>query len=237
VTTGVRTRPFRGAVASPCRPRGAAVYALDQRNDGPFKLSRHCRDGTCAESIGLSVPRGKRPDAEATNGAAPSRGHSRRQAPSAKRRLRSAWGNIVSGTGDAATNVADLLSDIRRDIARRLDELRPVRDEFRRLEQARDALAKANDARRPARASKANDGSARTRMTRTQSQEIDKRVLALLAEDSAQRPAALAMLTKTSVGSMNARLNRLVRDGELKKSKRGNTIRYQVPPGGDRDGH
>jgi hypothetical protein len=98
-------------------------------------------------------------------------------------------------------------------------------------------LAKANDDRRPARASNANDGSTRTRMTRAQSQEIDRRVLALLAEDSAQRPAALAMLTETSVGSMNARLNRLVRDGELKKSKRGNTIRYQVPPGDDHDGH
>jgi hypothetical protein len=133
--------------------------------------------------------------------------------------------------------VADLLTDIRRDIDRRLDELRPVRDEFRRLEQARDALAKANDARRPAPASQANDGSTRTRMTRAQSQAIDRRVLALLAEDSAQRPAALAMLTETSVGSMNARLNRLVRERELKKSKRGNTIRYQVPPAGDRDGH
>jgi Winged helix-turn-helix DNA-binding len=141
------------------------------------------------------------------------------------------------GTEDAATNVADLLSDIRRDIDRRLNELRPVRDEFRRLEQARVALAKANDVRRPARASKANDGSTRTRLTRAQSQEIDRRVLALLAEDSAQRPAALAILTETSVGSMNARLNRLVRDGELKKSKRGNTIRYQVPPGGDRAVH
>jgi Winged helix-turn-helix DNA-binding len=133
--------------------------------------------------------------------------------------------------------VADLLTDIRRDIDRRLDELRPVRDEFRRLEQARDALAKADAARRTARASKANDGSTRTRLTRARSQEIDRRVLALLAEDSAQRPAALAMLTETSVGSMNARLNRLVRDGQLKKSRRGKTIRYQVPPGGDRDGH
>jgi hypothetical protein len=45
------------------------------------------------------------------------------------------------------------------------------------------------------------------------------------------------MLTETSVGSMNAWLNRLVRDGELKKSKRGNTIRYRVSPGDDRDGH
>jgi hypothetical protein len=36
---------------------------------------------------------------------------------------------------------------------------------------------------------------------------------------------------------MNARLNRLVRERELKKSKRGHTIRYQVPPAGDRDGH
>jgi hypothetical protein len=61
-------------------------------------------------------------------------------------------------------------------------------------------------------------------------------VLALLKEDSAQRPAALAMLTETSVGSMNARLNRLVRDGKLNKRKRGNTIRYQLAPGGDRDG-
>jgi hypothetical protein len=93
--------------------------------------------------------------------------------------------------------VADLLTDIRRDIARRLDELRPVRDEFRRLERARDALSTANAARHPARASKANAGSTGTRMTRAQSQEIDKQVLALLAEDSAQRPAALATLTET----------------------------------------
>jgi hypothetical protein len=132
--------------------------------------------------------------------------------------------------------VADLLTEIRRDIDRRLDELRPIRDEFRRLEQARNALARANDSRRPGRTRKANAGSTRSRMTRTQSREIDRRVLALLAEDSAQRPAALAMLTDTGAGSMNSRLNRLVRDGKLKKNKRGNTIRYQVSPGGDHDG-
>jgi hypothetical protein len=28
---------------------------------------------------------------------------------------------------------------------------------------------------------------------------------------------------------MNSRLNRLVRDGEIKKSKRGKTIRYRLP--------
>jgi hypothetical protein len=39
-------------------------------------------------------------------------------------------------------------------------------------------------------------------------------VLALLAEDPAQRPAGLALLTETSVGSMNSRLNRLVREGK-----------------------
>jgi DNA-binding Lrp family transcriptional regulator len=66
-------------------------------------------------------------------------------------------------------------------------------------------------------------------MTRAQSQELDKRVLALLRDDSTQKPAALAVLTETSVGSMNARLNRLVRDGKLKKRKRGRSIRYQVP--------
>jgi Winged helix-turn-helix DNA-binding len=125
--------------------------------------------------------------------------------------------------------VADLITEIRRDIDRRLDELRPLRDEFRRLEQARNALATATNARRPARSEKANAGSTRSRMTRAQSPEIDRRVLALLAEDSAQRPAALALLTETSVGSMNSRLNRLVRDGEIKKSKRGKTIRYRLP--------
>jgi hypothetical protein len=101
----------------------------------------------------------------------------------------------------------------------------------------RDALATANDVRRPDRGRKASAGSTRSRMTRAQSQEIDRRVLALLAEDSAQRSAALAMLTETSVGSMNSRLNRLVRDGELEKSKRRNTIRYQVPASGHRAGH
>ena len=125
--------------------------------------------------------------------------------------------------------MADLITEIRRDIDRRLDELRPVRDEFRRLEQARKALARATDARRPARAVRANAGSDRSRMTRAQSQQIDRRVLALLQEDSAQRAAALAMLTETSVGSMNGRLNRLVRDGKLKKRKRGNSVRYEVP--------
>jgi Winged helix-turn-helix DNA-binding len=125
--------------------------------------------------------------------------------------------------------VAELLSDIRRDIDRRLDELWPVRDEFRRLEQARDVLATSDDRGRPARARKAKAGSTRSRMTRAHSQEIDRQVLALLKEDSAQRPAALAILTETSVGSMNARLNRLVRDGKLKKRKRDNTTRYQVP--------
>jgi hypothetical protein len=124
--------------------------------------------------------------------------------------------------------VADLLTDIKRDIDRRLDELRPVRDEFRRPEEARDALATANDGRRPARARRANARSPRSRMTRAQSQEIDRRVLALLKEDSAHRPAALAMLTEIGVGSMNARLNRLVRDGKLKKRKRGNAIHYRV---------
>jgi ABC-type transporter Mla subunit MlaD len=133
---------------------------------------------------------------------------------------------MVRAPGAAATTVADLLTDIRLDIDRRLDELRPVRDEFRRLEQARDAIATAKHAQRPARASKANAGSTRSRMTRSQSQEIDRQVLALLKEDSAQGPAARAMLTETGVGSMNARLNRLVRDGRLNQSKRGNTTRY-----------
>ena len=104
--------------------------------------------------------------------------------------------------------MADLLTEIKRDIDRRLDELRPVRDEFRRLEQARNALETANNSRPPARTRNANAGSTRSRMTRAQSHEIDRHVLALLKEDSAQRPAALAMLTDTSVGSMNARLNR-----------------------------
>jgi DNA-binding Lrp family transcriptional regulator len=66
-------------------------------------------------------------------------------------------------------------------------------------------------------------------MTREQSREIDKRVLALLTDDSTQKPAALAKLTETSAASMNARLNRLVREGKLKKRKRGRAIRYQVP--------
>jgi DNA-binding Lrp family transcriptional regulator len=69
-------------------------------------------------------------------------------------------------------------------------------------------------------------------MTRAESQEIDRRVLALLAEDPGQRPAALAMLTEASVGSMNSRLNRLVREGKLKKRKRADAIRYDVPLAG-----
>jgi hypothetical protein len=72
--------------------------------------------------------------------------------------------------------VADLLTEIRRDIDRRLDELRPLRDEFRRLVEARDALATAHDARRPTRVRKSQDRSIRSRMTRAQSREIDRRV-------------------------------------------------------------
>jgi hypothetical protein len=136
--------------------------------------------------------------------------------------------HYLSAPPNVQSAVADVLTDIRRDIDRRLNELRPVRDEFRRLEQARDALATANESRRPGRAKRTTAGSSRTRMTRAQSQEIDRRVLALLQEDPAQRPAALAMLTETSVGSVNARLNRLVRDGKLKKRKHGGTVRYDV---------
>jgi hypothetical protein len=111
--------------------------------------------------------------------------------------------------------VADLLTDIRRDIAGRIDELRPARDGIRRLEQARDAL---DDSQRhpaprsvPARRTSDRPGG---RMTRAGSKEIDRQVLALRREDPAQRPVALAMLTETSVGSMNAQ-----------KRKRGNTTR------------
>jgi len=114
--------------------------------------------------------------------------------------------------------VGDLITEIRRDIDRRLDELRPVRDEFHRLEQAGNVLATATNAPRPARAEKASAGSSRSRMTRAQNQEVDRRVLALLQEDSAQRAAALAMMTETSVGSMNARLNRLVREASSRSA-------------------
>jgi DNA-binding Lrp family transcriptional regulator len=67
-------------------------------------------------------------------------------------------------------------------------------------------------------------------MTRAQSLEIDRRVLVLLKEDSAQPPAALAMLIDTSAGSMSARLNRLVRDGKLTKRSHGRTVRYDLVP-------
>jgi hypothetical protein len=132
--------------------------------------------------------------------------------------------------------MADLLTDIRRDIDRRLDQLRPVLDEFRRLERARDALANSDAPRRRPRASgamrrarRSNSDPRRTRMSRAESQEFDRGVLALLAADPDQRPAALALLTETSVGSMNSRLHRLARDGKLKKRRRGRSIRYEVP--------
>jgi hypothetical protein len=124
--------------------------------------------------------------------------------------------------------VPDLLTEIRRDIDRRLDDLRPAVDEFRRLEQARDALRSTNSSRRRPRESRANTGAGRTRMTRAESQEVDRRVLALLAEDSGQKLAALAMLTETSIGGMNSRLRRLVRQGKLKKRKARSGVRYDV---------
>jgi hypothetical protein len=54
-------------------------------------------------------------------------------------------------------------------------------------------------------------------------------VLALLSDDPTQKPAALALLTDTSSASMSSRLNRLVKQGELKKRMRGNSTRYEVP--------
>jgi hypothetical protein len=101
--------------------------------------------------------------------------------------------------------LADLLSQVRREIDTRLSQLRPVLEEFRRLEQAREALSTADGGSRRQPRRGGGPKVKRTRMTKLQ-REIDRGVLALLAEDPAQRPAALAMLTETSVGSMNSRL-------------------------------
>jgi hypothetical protein len=127
--------------------------------------------------------------------------------------------------------VADLLTEIRRDIDRRLEELRPVVDEVQRLEQAQKALDGRGPSHRRQRPGRTNSSPARARMSRARSQEIDRQVLALLAEDSAQRPAALALLSETSVGSMNSRLNRLAREGKLRKRKRGRAVRFEVQLG------
>jgi hypothetical protein len=124
--------------------------------------------------------------------------------------------------------LADLLSKLRREIDGRLTELRPALDEFRRLEEARDALARSNSAPRRSRAHRGGSKATRTRMTKARSHDIDQRVLALLAADPGQRPSALALLTETSVGSMSSRLNRLVREGALRKRRRGGTTRYEV---------
>jgi len=138
----------------------------------------------------------------------------------------------------------DLLTEIRRDIDRRLDELRPVLEEFRMLEQAQDALATSPTPRRSRRGGRAkaapkrssNSRPARTRMTRARSQEIDRRVVALLAEDPHQKPAALALLTETTAASMSSRLRRLAREGKLTKHKRGAAVRYEVRPTSSQQG-
>jgi hypothetical protein len=124
--------------------------------------------------------------------------------------------------------LADLLTHVRRDIDRRLAELRPVLDEVHRLEKAWEALAGTNVTPRRSRADREGSKAKRTRMTKARSQEVDQRVLALLSADSTQKPSALATLTDTSVGSMNSRLNRLVREGALRKRRRGGTSRYEV---------
>jgi hypothetical protein len=67
-------------------------------------------------------------------------------------------------------------------------------------------------------------------MTRAESQEIDKRVLALLKEDSAQRPAALAMLTEISVGSMNARLTGSSETGSSRSANAETPSATRSPP-------
>jgi hypothetical protein len=68
-----------------------------------------------------------------------------------------------------------------------------VRDEFRQLERARDALATASDSRPTVRTCGAIAGCGLTRMTKAQSQEIDERALALPREDPTQKPATLAV--------------------------------------------
>jgi hypothetical protein len=124
--------------------------------------------------------------------------------------------------------LADLLTHVRRDIDRRLAELRPVLDEVHRLEKTREALAGTNVTPRRSRADRGGSKAKRTRMTKARSQEVDQRVLALLSADSTQKPSALATLTDTSVGSMNSRLNRLVHEGALRKRRRGGASRYEV---------
>jgi hypothetical protein len=124
--------------------------------------------------------------------------------------------------------MADLLTQFRREIDARLIELRPVVDEVRRLERAREALGRTNGPGRkpPARTTAARK---RPRMSKAESGELDRRVLALLSEDPTQKLAALALLTDTSSTSMGPRLNRLVKQGQLKKRRRGNSTRYEVP--------
>jgi hypothetical protein len=73
-------------------------------------------------------------------------------------------------------------------------------------------------------------------MTRAQSRDIDRRVVSLLAEDPDQTPATLALLTETTAGSMSSRLNRLARDGKLKKHRRGAAVRYEVRPASGEQG-
>jgi hypothetical protein len=127
--------------------------------------------------------------------------------------------------------MADLLTQVKRDIDARLIELRPVVDEVRRLERAREALGGTDRAGRKPRGGNAAARKA-ARMSKGESRELDRRVLALLSDDPAQKPAALALLTETSSASMSSRLNRLVKQGELKKRRRGNSTRYEVPKPG-----
>ena len=131
----------------------------------------------------------------------------------------------------------DLLDSIRKDIDKRLSELRPLVEEVRQLEQARAALREdkgpsigraRTSSRRRSAASRSNSAGKRTRMTKAQSQEIDRRVLAILADDPNIKASPLAMMTDTNTPSMNSRLSRLVKEGAVKKSKRGRAVRYEV---------
>lgn len=124
--------------------------------------------------------------------------------------------------------MADLLTQVKRDIDARLVELGPVVDEVRRLERAREALGRTNRAGRKPRGGN-SAARERARMSKRESRELDRRVLALLSDDPAQKPAALALLTDTFAASMSSRLNRLVKQGELEKRRRGSSTRYEVP--------
>jgi CRP-like cAMP-binding protein len=116
--------------------------------------------------------------------------------------------------------LTDLLDGIRKDIERRLAELRPAVREAEQLERALKALGEPQR-RVSAQGTRRQSKRARRRVTREEAEARRQQVLAMLAEDPQTKPSALAVVFGTSRNNVYSLLRRLEQDGALSRTKDG----------------